>query len=1332
LVFAETYTTYASDIQYYRDGESQGGDPYAAIADMKLKTYYDLAVTWSHPLETVERTYHTDTETLNGSSLWLGTRKSYAYDPADQNGSQFGNLTGVTAYDWDGSAWQAHSLSKTIYYPNVSAGSYLTGLPATMETYGCLNQDCSSSSLQAATRYLYDQQSNYLTSPTQGILTTQRVLLDNPGSGNQYQDTAYQYDAYGNLVRQEQFFQEGTETVLASGDAMTTETCYGAAVSAICCAAASSGDIALPLWQQQWTSAVDVLRTEWTYDYGLGLVLSETLPNEGETYAQYDQFGRITSLIRPGDTSDSPSMRFRYYAEIPYRTEVDQMISAYQATTYRKLYDGRGNLLQTQTLNQTLEDGACDSVDGELDTCQTVVDYFHGYVSDAGQLRWQEKQTAPYVISTDPGGYLSPQPSAQQYWSSTRMDILGRTALITAADGTWQSYSYGIAWEDLLEKVAVNQYQPVANLLYRTTLSETNTINNQVQTIVSHSYQDAFGQTHLSQAALPPYTYYNYDVRGNLVQALQWDATTYQSGTPAYADAIISEISYDLGGRKTGMQDADMGNWVYEYDAPSNLLRQTDAKAQTTCLYYDLLGRLLGKNYQSNATCPGSASTYTVAYGYDAADEDNNGQGQRTSMQDLSGSTTWEFDLRGRVIHEQKTIQDPIGSLDLGTYHTWYAYHADDSLSQMVLPNQETLDYSYYTAGGLQGVSTLESDANGDHQRYHYTDQISYDEAGRLTGRTFGNGVLQTYAYYAWDNQGGRLSTVTAQNSSASSIQNLSYGNDEQGNITSLVDAVASENFAYQYDLLNRLTAVTGSLSQSTSYSNLTGNILQKDGVSYGYDPNHPHAITTLNSVSKYTYDANGSMTSRVVDGTQYNLGYDEENRLVTLSGGSLTARYVYDGDGRRVLAVVGDTRTLFVSSAFEVSITGTPPTFSDPPLENYPLCHYLYCFFMPLLLGGADSEVLGMQSGNFGNTRYHTHPLEPLATSLTWQVYYPGGGLRVQTSSSNTLTYLLTDHLNSTTTTLDTDGDITAWLRYDAWGVTRSSSGTTPTSKNYTGQYQAEAGLYFYNARWYDPETGRFAQADTIIPEAGDPLAWDRYAYVKNNPIKHCDTSGHCIDGLTTIPCLVALIAVAGFSGGSAIYQFNVSGNSWWESTEDAIATAKAGVEGMFLVVGAALTAGQVALLAPDAAMWLGANTNNTGLFSWGVNQAGLVQQTNTITNKIPNNKKVVTIQSRKNSYTNESKIPPPLEFPKAPYGFQGTYQSPYGFPVDPKSPPTPDFVWRGKGVPGSIEGNWTKPTTGEWLHWDPFHHRTSHYDYGAADGTIYRIWPDGTMSPK
>jgi len=52
--------------------------------------------------------------------------------------------------------------------------------------------------------------------------------------------------------------------------------------------------------------------------------------------------------------------------------------------------------------------------------------------------------------------------------------------------------------------------------------------------------------------------------------------------------------------------------------------------------------------------------------------------------------------------------------------------------------------------------------------------------------------------------------------------------------------------------------------------------------------------------------------------------------------------------------------------------------------------------------------------------------------------------------------------------------------------------------------------GLMDYSARYYDSLLGRFIQADTIIPQPGSPLAWDRYAYANNTPVNYSDPSGH------------------------------------------------------------------------------------------------------------------------------------------------------------------------------------------------------------------------------
>ncbi|MHC1730421.1 MAG: RHS repeat-associated core domain-containing protein [Bacteroidales bacterium] len=89
---------------------------------------------------------------------------------------------------------------------------------------------------------------------------------------------------------------------------------------------------------------------------------------------------------------------------------------------------------------------------------------------------------------------------------------------------------------------------------------------------------------------------------------------------------------------------------------------------------------------------------------------------------------------------------------------------------------------------------------------------------------------------------------------------------------------------------------------------------------------------------------------------------------------------------------------------------------------------------------------------------------------------------------------------------------------RYTAWGSSRYASGSTPTKEKYTGQLEAETGLYFYNARWYDPALGRFLQADVIVPDPYNVLDWDRYSYSRNNPIKYNDPTGHWVETVLDI----------------------------------------------------------------------------------------------------------------------------------------------------------------------------------------------------------------------
>ncbi len=126
---------------------------------------------------------------------------------------------------------------------------------------------------------------------------------------------------------------------------------------------------------------------------------------------------------------------------------------------------------------------------------------------------------------------------------------------------------------------------------------------------------------------------------------------------------------------------------------------------------------------------------------------------------------------------------------------------------------------------------------------------------------------------------------------------------------------------------------------------------------------------------------------------------------------------------------------------------------------------------------------------------------------------YYYVGSQRIAMRMNGVLYYPLSDHLGSTSITTDSAGSKVFEQRYKPWGETRSSTPNTgaKTQYQFTGQfsYESDFGLYFYNARWYDSTTGRFAQADSIVPAGAQGL--DRYAYANNNPVKYTDPSGHC-----------------------------------------------------------------------------------------------------------------------------------------------------------------------------------------------------------------------------
>jgi RHS repeat-associated protein len=157
---------------------------------------------------------------------------------------------------------------------------------------------------------------------------------------------------------------------------------------------------------------------------------------------------------------------------------------------------------------------------------------------------------------------------------------------------------------------------------------------------------------------------------------------------------------------------------------------------------------------------------------------------------------------------------------------------------------------------------------------------------------------------------------------------------------------------------------------------------------------------------------------------------------------------------------------------------------------------------------------------------------------------YYYAGSVRVAMRPGSTLSYLFADQLGSTSVVANSSGSKTAEVRYKAWCEDRYTSGTVPSGYRYTGQrYDSYINLYWYNSRWYDSALGRFVQADSIVPGLQgskvpiEPQAWDRYSYANNNPVRYNDPSGHCIDGVSTIVCVMAAGAIIGGAVSTVAY---------------------------------------------------------------------------------------------------------------------------------------------------------------------------------------------------
>ncbi len=780
-------------------------------------------------------------------------------------------------------------------------------------------------------------------------------------------------------------------------------------------------------------------------DPAMGLVTSKTGPNGLTTSWEYDSMGRVLEETRADGTKTTTSYDWEYGT----------------AVTLPLVSGGGPSITHVAEYSITTEsDGSASGktyFDRQGREIRKVAE------TPSGKKVYQDTgyNTIGQVVAVSDNYFVGETP----VFGFSQYDELGRPQVAIAPDGTKTAYGYN----GLVSSIT-NNYDAVDGALES---------RNQVTT----TYKNAKGEV-LKVVDNMGYTIeYDYDAIGNLVK------TTDELGNEVV-------MQYDLLGKKVRQDDPDMGEWFYAYNALGELVSQTNANGQVTSMEYDVLGRTVKR------TSPEGVARWF----YDGAGEGCwQGSLRREELRNKDGLLTYRrtyaYDELGRPMLT-------LYNIDNKWYYTCTTY---DEFSR------PKFNYRFWRPKDLagpenslspkwnsfvsintyneRGAITKVSDASG--HVWWQCDEHDFDAKGHLLEYRYGNGVRTSNTY---DPLTGFLTRSEARSAGATAndILDRAYGFDRLGNLTSRRDyrhGMSSLQEAFTYDELNRLrTSTMGSSVSSTTYDAI-GNIQTKTGVSgtyqYGTGSAGPHAVAAADGIT-YTYDNCGNMLGRYAGGTNISsTAWTSFNKPSTMYNKVDGSEFTYDINNSRITQI----------------------SFKDGKGTK------------KLYLGGfeQEEELVGEQ---FDRVHWQwKHKLTRVYVST------PSGvvGVWVQTGTDTIARkYFHYDHLGSVVAVSgkkNTATDVAPLLAeysYDAWGALRNPSDWSPLSggasasttmaanRGFTGHEMLDnLGLVHMNGRIYDSHLGRFLSADPMVQAPGDLQSYNRYSYVRNNPLTNIDPSG-------------------------------------------------------------------------------------------------------------------------------------------------------------------------------------------------------------------------------
>ena len=539
----------------------------------------------------------------------------------------------------------------------------------------------------------------------------------------------------------------------------------------------------------------------------------------------------------------------------------------------------------------------------------------------------------------------------------------------------------------------------------------------------------------------------------------------------------------------------------------------------------------------------------------------------------MSNTTSYQYDGLNRLTVETNELEKS----------RFYQYDASGNRTRMIDRNGRVRLFNYDALNRIAAEKWMSG------TNVMKTIASTYDAAGQLI--QVGDDVSRyTYTYDLL----GRLKSVDNVGTPGGAPVKFAYDYDSEGSLISVTDAingVTQATTAYEYDKLDRITQITQS-----------GTGVQSKRVDFDYDRiglmKQIARFTGLDGTGKvattrYSYDNLNRLEQirhqNAVGGVleQFDYGYDEDDRITSITDLQRTVNYDYLADDQLIGANYSDTTTdenysydangnrldnqtdsdnqlrsdgRYLYSYDDEGNLRTQTEIATSKMREFvwdyrnrlvevidrsgstvsQQVNYTYNTLNQRVVKQVDADGDGSQAASttrFVYDRNHV-TLEFTGTATTPNQRYLYGVQTDQILAQETngvTTWYLADQLGSVRILVDSSGAISNRYTYDSFGkLIGFPNSTVDTRYRYTGrEWDSETGLYYYRSRYYNADTGKFIGKDPLSFEAKDP---NLYRYTHNSPVMSVDPSGMVKIELVFNP-LVSILIPTGFGVSNLSY---------------------------------------------------------------------------------------------------------------------------------------------------------------------------------------------------